>query len=87
MWSETARTDRGEANLGRQSKSVPSSAFPTILFLLLPDRYDKIIVWTDQSFNRMSSVMVGRMATYVRESAGFARGTSIKAHSHGIRRS
>ena len=85
MWSETARTDRGEANLGTQSKSVPS-AFSTILLLLL-DRYDKIIVWTDQSFNRMSSVMVGRMATYVRESAGFAREASTKAHSHGIRRS
>ena len=43
------------------------SAFLMVLFLV-PDRYDKMVVLADQSFNRMrmSSAMVGNMATHVR---------------------
>ena len=64
--TETGRTaGREAASLGRPPPKAEISASPLVL-LLLPDRYDKIVVRADQSFNRMSSVMVGNMATYVR---------------------
>ena len=68
MWSDRDRQDRREG--GRQfgqaaTESRNQCLFPQVL-LLLPDRYNKIVVGADQSFNRMSSVMVGNMATYVR---------------------
>ena len=67
--TETGRTaGREAASLGRpppKAEISASSLLPQVL-LLLPDRYNKIVVGADQSFNRMSSVMVGNMATYVR---------------------